>query len=49
MRSRAPAPEYRQLHAAAMTDVRAVRKATQRMHELEMLRSVLACELNLVR
>ncbi len=37
--------EYGQLHAAATIDVRAVRKAAQRVHELEQLRAVLACEL----
>jgi len=37
--------EYRRLYAAAVTEVRAVRKAAQRVHELEQLRSVLAREL----
>ncbi|MBS0379714.1 MAG: hypothetical protein JSS29_14630 [Proteobacteria bacterium] len=37
--------EYGQLHAASTIDVRAVRKAAQRVHELEQLRAVLACEL----
>ncbi len=41
--------EYRQLHAAAAVDVRAVRKAAQRIHELEQLRLVLARELLMVR
>lgn len=38
--------EYRHLHAAPVTDARAVRKAAQRLHELEMLRTVLACEIS---
>jgi hypothetical protein len=38
--------EYRALHAAAATDVRALRKAAQRVHDLEQLRAVLAHELN---
>jgi hypothetical protein len=37
--------EYRRLHAAATIDVRAVRKAAQRVQELEELRDVLAREL----
>jgi hypothetical protein len=37
--------EYRALHAAAATDVRALRKAAQRVHDLEQLRAVLAREL----
>jgi hypothetical protein len=37
--------EYRALHAAAKTDVRALRKAAQRLHDLEQLRAVLAHEL----
>ena len=37
--------EYRQLYAATAVDVRAVRKAAQRIHELEQLRLVLAREL----
>ena len=37
--------EYRALHAAASIDVRALRKAAQRVHDLEQLRAVLACEL----
>ncbi len=36
--------EYGHLHAASTIDVRAVRKAAQRVHELEQLRAVLACE-----
>jgi len=36
---------YRALHAAAVTDVRALRKAAQRVHDLEQLRAVLAREL----
>lgn len=39
--------EYRTLHAAAATDVRALRKAAQRLHDLEQLRAVLARELSL--
>jgi hypothetical protein len=39
--------EYRTLHAAAKTDVRALRKAAQRLHDLEQLRAVLARELPL--
>jgi hypothetical protein len=38
--------EYRRLAAAPAIDVRAVRKASQRLHELEMLRAVLAGTLN---
>ena len=41
--------EYGQLYAAAAVDVRAVRKAAQRIHELEQLRLVLARELLAVR
>jgi hypothetical protein len=37
--------EYRTLHAAAAIDVRALRKAAQRVHDLEQLRAVLAREL----
>jgi len=37
--------EYRALHGAAATDVRALRKAAQRVHDLEQLRAVLAHEL----
>jgi hypothetical protein len=37
--------EYRALHAAAAIDVRALRKAAQRVHDLEQLRVVLAQEL----
>jgi Spy/CpxP family protein refolding chaperone len=37
--------EYRVLYAATATDVRAVRKAAQRVYELEQLRTVLAGEL----
>jgi len=37
--------EYRELHAAPSTDVRALRKAAQRIHDLEQLRAVLAREL----
>ena len=36
--------EYRALHAAPAVDVRALRKAAQRIHDLEQLRSVLARE-----
>jgi hypothetical protein len=39
--------EYRAPHAAAATDVRAVRKAAQRVHDLEQLHAVLARELEL--
>jgi hypothetical protein len=38
--------EYSALHAAAATDVRALRKAAQRVHDLEQLRAVLARELD---
>ena len=38
--------EYRRLAAAPAIDVRAVRKAAQRLHELEMLRAVLAGDLS---
>jgi hypothetical protein len=38
--------EYRVLRAAAATDVRAVRKAAQRLHDLEQLRAVLSRELH---
>jgi len=37
--------EYRALHGAAAVDVRALRKAAQRVHDLEQLRAVLAREL----
>ena len=37
--------EHRALYAAAATDVRALRKAAQRVHDLEQLRAVLAREL----
>ena len=37
--------EYRALYAAEIIDVRAVRKAAQRIHDLEQLRLVLAHEL----
>jgi hypothetical protein len=37
--------EYRTLHAATAIDVRALRKAAQRVHDLEQLRAVLAREL----
>ena len=37
--------EYRALYAAAATDVRALRKAAQRVHDLEQLRAVLQREL----
>lgn len=37
--------EYRALYCAAAVDVRALRKAAQRIHDLEQLRSVLAHEL----
>lgn len=37
--------EYQTLAQAAATDVRALRKAAQRIHDLEQLRSVLAHEL----
>ena len=40
--------EYRVLYAAAVTDVRAVRKAAQRVYELEQLRTVLAGELRTI-
>ncbi len=36
--------EYRALHEAAAIDVRALRKAAQRVHDLEQLRAVLAHE-----
>jgi len=38
--------EYGVLRAAAATDVRAVRKAAQRLHDLEQLRAVLSRELH---
>jgi len=41
--------EYRRLYGAAVTDVRALRKAAQRVHDLEQLRSVLARELGAPR
>jgi hypothetical protein len=37
--------EYRALYRASAVDVRALRKAAQRIHDLEQLRSVLAHEL----
>ena len=37
--------EYRALYRASALDVRALRKAAQRVHDLEQLRSVLAHEL----
>jgi hypothetical protein len=37
--------EYGALYAARVIDVSAVRKAAQRMHDLEQLRAVLAREL----
>jgi hypothetical protein len=37
--------EYRALHSSTATDVRALRKAAQRVHDLEQLSSVLAHEL----
>jgi hypothetical protein len=37
--------EYGALYAAKAIDVRAVRKAAQRLHDLEQLRAVLAREL----
>jgi len=37
--------EYRALYAAKVIDVRAVRKAAQRLHDLEQLRAVLAREM----
>ncbi len=37
--------EYGALRTAAAVDVRAVRKAAQRVHDLEQLRAVLAREL----
>jgi hypothetical protein len=37
--------EYRALHTTAAVDVRALRKAAQRLHDLEQLRAVLAREL----
>jgi hypothetical protein len=37
--------EYGTLHAAKAIDVRAVRKAAQRVHDLEQLRAVLAREM----
>jgi len=36
--------EYRVLYGAAAIDVRALRKAAQRVHDLEQLRAVLARE-----
>ena len=39
--------EYRALYRASAVDVRALRKAAQRIHDLEQLRSVLAHELGL--
>jgi hypothetical protein len=37
--------EYQALYRAAAVDVRALRKAAQRIHDLEQLRAVLAREL----
>jgi hypothetical protein len=37
--------DYRALHAATAIDVRALRKAAQRVHDLEQLRAVLSHEL----
>jgi hypothetical protein len=37
--------EYRALRSAAALDIRALRKAAQRVHDLEQLRAVLAREL----
>jgi hypothetical protein len=37
--------EYQALYRAAAIDVRALRKAAQRIHDLEQLRAVLAREL----
>lgn len=37
--------EYRALHEAAAIDVRSLRKAAQRIHDLEQLQAVLAHEL----
>jgi hypothetical protein len=37
--------EHRRLRSANVTDVRALRKAAQRIHDLEQLRVVLAREL----
>ena len=37
--------EYRALHGVAAADVRALRKAAQRVHDLEQRRAVLAHEL----
>ncbi|HVN46275.1 MAG TPA: hypothetical protein VMT66_13690 [Steroidobacteraceae bacterium] len=41
--------EYRSLHAAAAVDVRALRKAAQRVHDLEQLCAVLTRELQASR
>ncbi len=41
--------EYGRLRSAALTDVRAVRKAAQRVQELEQLRMVLARELLVIQ
>ncbi len=38
--------EYGRLHGAEAIDVRSVRKAAQRVHELEQLRTILAYELH---
>lgn len=38
--------EYRALRGAAALDIRALRKATQRVHDLEQLRAVLTRELH---
>jgi hypothetical protein len=40
--------EYRVLHTGATVDVRALRKAAQRIHGLEQLRAVLARELQVI-
>ena len=41
--------EYRALHAAPAVDVRTLRKAAQRIHDLEQLHAVLARELQVSR
>jgi hypothetical protein len=38
--------EYRALYSSAVIDVRALRKAAQRVHDLEQLRAVLARDLS---
>lgn len=43
---RAAQLEYRELYSAHQTDIRALRKAAQRIHDLEQLRTVLAGELD---